>query len=196
MKKKSPGVQLKEAEERAKARMFVKLGDLRECPKCKVPKPITRIGKLGIVGEGYYARLLLDCTHIFTEPWVEGIHVSSTEAEIALQPAIASLEWQLGHMCMVVSTYKEEVQQSRKRLGVLWASLENIYMVAKREARKAGDPVRVKETWGHVLRFCEEAGCTSSLLQKPTDETTGTADDAIPDAEIPVIHQYLRKKKK
>ena len=59
-------------------------------------------------------------------------------------------------------------------------ALGNCYMMAKREiARilngKANCDAQSLERWQHVQRFCEEAGCTSSILraQVPTELTEG-----------------------
>lgn len=60
-------------------------------------------------------------------------------------------------------------------------ALGNCYMMAKREqARILNTGLRhthaiTLERWQHVLRFCEEAGCTSSILraQVPTEITDG-----------------------
>lgn len=52
----------------------------------------------------------------------------------------------------------EEYRQFRK----MRRSLENIYMLARRKNRKAGNH---SEAWGHIIRFCEEAGIRSSILR-------------------------------
>ncbi len=59
-------------------------------------------------------------------------------------------------------------------------ALGNCYMMAKREqARIINLGMRdthaiTLERWQHVLRFCEEAGCTSSILRAQVpDEITG-----------------------
>jgi hypothetical protein len=65
-------------------------------------------------------------------------------------------------------------------------ALENIYMLAKRERNRAAKsdvagripPHPSVEIWNHVIRFCESAGCRSSVLRdavsahdpKPTDD--------------------------
>jgi hypothetical protein len=51
------------------------------------------------------------------------------------------------------SSPDEEIER-RHSESLEWA-LDNIYTIARREARR-GDP---RSRWGHVIRLCEDAGC-------------------------------------
>lgn len=82
-----------------------------------------------------------------------------------------------------------ELDEAHKRtLGHLQSAqraLGNCYMTAKREKHRLNRTGRVEvihgldttsvERWGHVMRFCEEAGCKSDILRAtlPTELTDG-----------------------
>lgn len=61
---------------------------------------------------------------------------------------------------------------------LLERSMENIFMLAKREMRRAHkrQDLAAIEAWGHVIRFCVEAGMQSSILR--TDMTKPEGKDA------------------
>ena len=56
-------------------------------------------------------------------------------------------------------------------------ALSNIYLLARREMarRNPRDPEMARAQWGHIVRFCEEAGCRSSVLPA-TQTPPSTAD--------------------
>lgn len=45
-------------------------------------------------------------------------------------------------------------------------SLNNAYVLARRERNRKGADARTLEKWGHIIRFCEEAGLKSSILRE------------------------------
>ena len=75
----------------------------------------------------------------------------------------------------------QEHQEIREQRDVLVKALGNCYMMAKREIARYLNHDWVNnatslERWQHVKRFCESAGCTSSILRAtlPTEITDGS----------------------
>ena len=55
-----------------------------------------------------------------------------------------------------IAAYRQFVKMRR--------AFENIYMLARREKRKAKSDISA-DAWGHVIRFCEEGGAKPSVLR-------------------------------
>ena len=57
--------------------------------------------------------------------------------------------------------HESTIEELRKERDAMEKSLKNCRLLAAREFHKTND-----EVWGHVLRFCKEAGVEGSLLRE------------------------------
>lgn len=73
---------------------------------------------------------------------------------------------------LVHVTYKEQLEDYSDRLkeefdtiDKLKLALENCYILARRQRRNFADDTADAISWDHIIRFCEAAGCKSSILR-------------------------------
>lgn len=77
---------------------------------------------------------------------------------------------------MKLSVEEEESIGKYRQFGKMRRALENCSMLARREKRKAkGDA----DAWGHIIRFCEEAGIRSRILRGRLDSTDSPTDGGV-----------------
>lgn len=74
----------------------------------------------------------------------------------------------LGTDCGTCSRCKKEKKEIIKLLSEAYKfkkALDNCYMLARKQRRNFADATADAISWDHVIRFCEEVGCKSSILR-------------------------------